>query len=226
METELHVAAKANDAARVTALLASGAKIDARDKDQRTPLLVATHANAIDAARVLIEAGADVNAKDNIRDTPFLYAGAEGRLEILRMILPAGSQSQGHQPLWRQRPDPRRPPRPSRNRARIAEDEDRHRPRQPPRLDGAARNHHPLGRRPRRIRTSCAADRCGRRREPRRWRRRLAAHPCQAAWLYGDGDHAGTGRSALRQLRHQVAAQAAGVRISRPTRTATRHSSH
>ena len=91
METELHRAAKANDAARVTALIAAGAEIDARDKAQRTPLLAATRANAIDAARLLIEAGANVNAKDNIRDTPFLYAGAEGRLDILRLILRAGA---------------------------------------------------------------------------------------------------------------------------------------
>ena len=91
METELHRAAKANDAASVATLIATGAKIDARDKAQRTPLLAATRANAIDAARLLIEAGANVNAKDNIRDTPFLYAGAEGRLEILRMTLGAGA---------------------------------------------------------------------------------------------------------------------------------------
>ena len=87
LETELHIAAKANDAARVKALIDGGAKIDARDKAQRTALLAATRANAIDAAAVLIAAGANVNAKDNIRDTPFLYAGAEGRLEILRLIL-------------------------------------------------------------------------------------------------------------------------------------------
>ena len=91
METELHRAAKANDADRVAALIAAGTKIDARDKAQRTPLLAATRANAVDAARLLIEAGANVNAKDNIRDTPFLYAGAEGRLEILRMTLRAGA---------------------------------------------------------------------------------------------------------------------------------------
>lgn len=90
METELHVAAKANDAERVKALIASGAEIDTRDKDQRTPLLLATRADAVDAARVLVEAGADVNARDNIRDTPFLYAGAEGRLDILRMLLATG----------------------------------------------------------------------------------------------------------------------------------------
>ncbi len=90
MDTELHKAAAANDAARVRDLLASGAEIDPRDRDQRTPLLLATHANAVETARLLVAAGADVNAKDNIRDTPFLYAGAEGRTEILKLILATG----------------------------------------------------------------------------------------------------------------------------------------
>jgi len=90
METDLQIAAAANDAGRVKSLIASGARIEARDRAQRTPLLIATRADALDAARVLIAAGADVNAKDNIRDTPFLYAGAEGRLAILRLILATG----------------------------------------------------------------------------------------------------------------------------------------
>lgn len=88
--TDLHDAANANDAARIAALIAAGHDTEARDKDERTPLLIATRANAVDAARALISAGADVNAKDRIADTPFLYAGAEGRLEILKMILATG----------------------------------------------------------------------------------------------------------------------------------------
>ena len=91
METPLHFTAKANDADKVKELLATGAKLEARDSAQRTPLLAATRANAIDAARSLIAAGADVNAKDNIRDTPYLYAAAEDRLEILKMTLKAGA---------------------------------------------------------------------------------------------------------------------------------------
>ncbi|HKU95757.1 MAG TPA: ankyrin repeat domain-containing protein [Vineibacter sp.] len=91
-QTDLHGAASANDAARITALLrGGGTRIDARDAAGRTALLIATHANAIDAARVLIAAGADVNAKDSIEDSPYLYAAAEGRLEILRLTLAAGA---------------------------------------------------------------------------------------------------------------------------------------
>lgn len=90
-DNDLHRAAAANDAARITTLLKRGSPIDARDPAGRTPLLVATHADAVEAARALIAAGADVNAKDNIEDSPYLYAAAEGRLAILRMTLTAGA---------------------------------------------------------------------------------------------------------------------------------------
>ncbi|MBN9363392.1 MULTISPECIES: ankyrin repeat domain-containing protein [unclassified Devosia] len=84
-------AARDNDAAALTRLLAAGQPVDVRDSGGRTALLVATHADAIEAARMLIEAGADVNAKDDIKDTPYLYAGAEGRIEILKLLLANGA---------------------------------------------------------------------------------------------------------------------------------------
>lgn len=84
-------AARDNDAAALTHLLAAEQSVDVRDSGGRTALLLATHANAIEAARALIEAGADVNAKDDIKDTPYLYAGAEGRTEILKLLLAAGA---------------------------------------------------------------------------------------------------------------------------------------
>lgn len=90
-ETQLHSAAKKNDAALVTRLLAEGVEVDSRDRNGATALLVATHANAVQAAKVLIESGADVNAKDNINDSPYLYAGARGHLDILRMALMHGA---------------------------------------------------------------------------------------------------------------------------------------
>lgn len=89
-ETMLLEAAEAGDAAKVEALIASGAPLETRDPAKRTALLIATRANHVDIAQALIAAGADVNARDNIRDTPFLYAGAEGRNDILKLILATG----------------------------------------------------------------------------------------------------------------------------------------
>lgn len=91
ISSDILSAAARGDAAQVTVLLSSGANVEARDRDGRTPLLLATHGNHVEVARLLIAAGADVNAKDSMSDTPFLYAGAEGRNEILKMTLQAGA---------------------------------------------------------------------------------------------------------------------------------------
>jgi ankyrin repeat protein len=87
----LHAAADRNDTQAIRALLAEGAKVDARDGQGATALLVATHADRLEAARALIEAGADVNAKDGISDSPYLYAGARGHLAILKLTLAHGA---------------------------------------------------------------------------------------------------------------------------------------
>jgi ankyrin repeat protein len=87
----LLAAAGRGDAGAAERLLGQGAPREARDGEQRTPLMLATRANHVAVARVLIAAGADVNAKDAIEDSPFLYAGAEGRVEILKLTLAAGA---------------------------------------------------------------------------------------------------------------------------------------
>ena len=84
-------AARRDDAAAITAMIAAGQRVDTRDGDGRTALLIATHADALLAAKALVAAGADVNAKDNRQDTPHLYAGAEGRTAILRLLLASGA---------------------------------------------------------------------------------------------------------------------------------------
>jgi len=90
-EREVIVAAERGELVVVKKLLASGARIDARDQRGRSALLAATHRNRIEVARYLIQEGADVNAKDFIQDTPYLYAAAEGRIEILKATLAAGA---------------------------------------------------------------------------------------------------------------------------------------
>jgi ankyrin repeat protein len=84
-------AARGNDGATVSRLIAEGQDIEARDERGATALLVATHADALAAAEVLVAAGADVNAKDRIADAPYLFAGAEGRTEILKLLLAHGA---------------------------------------------------------------------------------------------------------------------------------------
>jgi len=84
-------AAGDGDAARVQALLARGAPLEARDADGNTPLLRATLINAEAAASALIQAGADVNAKNEIGVTALWIAAGKGKLEILAQTLRHGA---------------------------------------------------------------------------------------------------------------------------------------
>jgi ankyrin repeat protein len=88
-------AARAGDAETLRRLAASGASLEMRDAEGRTPLLLSVRNDHPEAAEALIAAGADVNARDAIDDTPFLYAGAEGRNAILKMILATGRADLG-----------------------------------------------------------------------------------------------------------------------------------
>jgi ankyrin repeat protein len=90
-DQELIVATKDGNGSEVRRLLWQGARVNARDKNGRTPLMAATRRNNVQLARLLIQEGADVNAKDIVQDTPFLFAGAEGLTEILKLTLAAGA---------------------------------------------------------------------------------------------------------------------------------------
>ncbi len=90
-DTLLLDAAATGDNRAIASLIQTGAAVDPRDDQRRTPLLIATHANNLETARLLIEAGADVNAKDAIQDSPYLYAGARGHIGILKLTLSHGA---------------------------------------------------------------------------------------------------------------------------------------
>ncbi|WP_109700271.1 ankyrin repeat domain-containing protein [Chitinophaga deserti] len=87
----LQAAAAAGDVNAIREAIRSGARIEFRDADGRTPLMTAVYKHHTDAARELIGAGASVNAQDKILNSPFLYAGAEGMTDIVRMCMKAGA---------------------------------------------------------------------------------------------------------------------------------------
>jgi len=87
----LHQAATTGNVDDVRRLLGSGAHLEARDADGRTPLLAAVRERQTATALALIDAGADVNAKDAINDSAYLLAGASGQLDILRATLQHGA---------------------------------------------------------------------------------------------------------------------------------------
>ncbi|QEU93522.1 ankyrin repeat domain-containing protein [Streptomyces kanamyceticus] len=83
-------AARAGNAAEVTAALADGARVEARDTELRGALLLAAAGDHVEAARVLVAAGADVNAQDHRADSPWLVTGVTGSVAMLHVLLPAG----------------------------------------------------------------------------------------------------------------------------------------
>jgi len=84
-------AAGTGDLAGIRDAIATGANVNTRDDDGRTPLMVATEARQTEAFRILVEAEADVDLQDDKLDNPFLYAGAEGILDILKLANDAGA---------------------------------------------------------------------------------------------------------------------------------------
>jgi ankyrin repeat protein len=91
--TGLHAAAAAGDAAKIEQLIKSGAPIEARDSNGRTPLHVAIFRHHGDAARKLIQLGADPNALDGQRYDIVTIASVADDLPMLELALEGGCRS-------------------------------------------------------------------------------------------------------------------------------------
>ncbi|MGW0392646.1 ankyrin repeat domain-containing protein [Streptomyces sp. NPDC003042] len=83
-------AARRGDEAGVSAALAAGAAVDARDEQLRTALLLAVLGDHVEAAGVLLAAGADPDAADARADSPWLVTGVTGSVRMMRLLLTAG----------------------------------------------------------------------------------------------------------------------------------------
>lgn len=91
--TGLHAAAWRGDAARIDALVAAGAEVDARDAHGRTPLHVATFARQREAVRHLARAGADLGALEHDRYDAVTIAAVADDEETLRLLLALGASA-------------------------------------------------------------------------------------------------------------------------------------
>lgn len=89
----LHAAAQAGDAARITALAARGADVNARDGHGRTSLHVATFAKQRAAIQALAKAGADLNLLENDRYDAVTMASVAGDEDTLRTLLALGASA-------------------------------------------------------------------------------------------------------------------------------------
>jgi hypothetical protein len=88
---DLLLAAKQGQAEKVSALLAKGSPVDARDKDGRTPLMLAAMRGHVDAVAALLEHGAKADARDRLGWTAFglaIFSSASGRDAVLKALPP------------------------------------------------------------------------------------------------------------------------------------------
>jgi len=86
----LHAAAHVGDAAALSAALAQGQRVDARDGHGRTPLHVAAYGGHHEAMRVLVAAGADPNALERDRYDIVTIAAVANDVPTLKLALELG----------------------------------------------------------------------------------------------------------------------------------------
>jgi len=72
-------------------LIASGADVNAKDEDKKTPLYYAALNGNTDMVKVLLESGAEVNAKDEGGRTAYIIACDRGNIETANVLLKAGA---------------------------------------------------------------------------------------------------------------------------------------
>jgi ankyrin repeat protein len=94
------------DFIRVRELLHRGADPNARDEDQRTPLISAVLGGSVGLVGLLLESGADLNAGDSEGFTALHFAAQEYETEIVRILVARGANvnaqdNDGASVLWR-----------------------------------------------------------------------------------------------------------------------------
>ena len=88
----LNEAAGRRDAVAVDQLLQAGADVNARGRNDETPLMAAALAGDTTIAEVLLEHGADVMARNRGGLTPLHAAAYAGSAEVARMLLEHGAE--------------------------------------------------------------------------------------------------------------------------------------
>ena len=90
-DTPLHDAARAGDKAKVEALLAQGADVNAKEKNGWTPLHWAVRYARKDLAELLLAKGANVNAKNKEGLTPLHWSVNMGDKVVTELLLAKGA---------------------------------------------------------------------------------------------------------------------------------------
>jgi ankyrin repeat protein len=91
--TGMHAAAQRGDVAKLDALIAAKADLNARDPQGRTPLHVAAFAKQHEVIRHLAKAGAELGTLENDRYDAVTIAAVAGDEETLRLLLSLGASA-------------------------------------------------------------------------------------------------------------------------------------
>ena len=86
LEGELHNATIARDSTRIEYLLKRGAKVDARDTEQQTPLIVAAKGGDLSVINGLLEYKANPNAQDDDGWTAAMHAVRSNEPKVFRLL--------------------------------------------------------------------------------------------------------------------------------------------
>lgn len=88
---ELYQAAAAGDLSAVEQLLASGAAVDAPDRNGETPLMAAALADRPEIAELLVSRGADLSARNAGGFSPLHAAAYSGSIAVATILLDRGA---------------------------------------------------------------------------------------------------------------------------------------
>ena len=84
-------AAKRNDLAELSRLLAEGAQVDARDHRGYSPLMLAAYSGNAEAFAFLLDRGADPNTADLAGNSVLMGAAFKGHLTMVQALLARGA---------------------------------------------------------------------------------------------------------------------------------------
>lgn len=89
---DILAASKAGDRAGVEVALANGASVNARDKDEMTPLRLAAIYGHKNVAILLLDHGANIETRDEILgQTPLHLAASNGNMDVVALLLNRGA---------------------------------------------------------------------------------------------------------------------------------------